>query len=62
MKLEINIPTDLSEIKLFQYQKFLEIAKNKQTQMIINEVNNNFDKLIYKFNKSFILKYIIKKD
>lgn len=28
MKLEINIPTDLSEIKLLQYQKFLEIAKN----------------------------------
>jgi hypothetical protein len=28
MKLELNIPTDLSEIKLLQYQKFLEIAKN----------------------------------
>lgn len=28
MKLEINIPTKLSEIKLMQYQKFLDIAKN----------------------------------
>jgi len=28
MKLEINIPTELKEIKLIQYQKFLEIAKN----------------------------------
>lgn len=28
MKLEINIPTELHEIKLVQYQKFLEIAKN----------------------------------
>jgi len=28
MKLELNIPTELKEIKLLQYQKFLEIAKN----------------------------------
>ena len=28
MKLEINIPTELNEIKLIQYQKFLSIAKN----------------------------------
>jgi hypothetical protein len=28
MKLEINIPTNLSEIKLSQYQKFLAISKN----------------------------------
>jgi hypothetical protein len=28
MKLEINIPTELKEIKLLQYQKFLEIAKD----------------------------------
>ncbi|MBC7524796.1 MAG: hypothetical protein H7239_10190 [Flavobacterium sp.] len=28
MKLEINIPTELREIKLMQYQKFLDIAKN----------------------------------
>ena len=27
MKLELTIPTDLSEIKLAQYQKFLKIAE-----------------------------------
>ena len=27
MKLEIQIPTELNEIKLVQYQKFLSIAK-----------------------------------
>jgi len=30
MKLEITIPTDLSEIKLSQYQKFLKIAKDNE--------------------------------
>lgn len=28
MKIEVNIPTDLSEIKLRQWQKFIEIADN----------------------------------
>lgn len=30
MKLEITIPTDLSEIKLSQYQKFIKIAKDNE--------------------------------
>jgi hypothetical protein len=30
MKLEITIPTDLSEIKLIQYQKFIKIAKDNE--------------------------------
>jgi hypothetical protein len=30
MKLEITIPTELSEIKLSQYQKFIKIAKDNE--------------------------------
>jgi hypothetical protein len=32
MKLEINIPTELKEIKLLQYQKFLDIANDELLQ------------------------------
>lgn len=35
MKLEINIPTELSEIKLSQYQSFLKIAKDNDDEQFL---------------------------
>lgn len=37
MKLEITIPTDLSEIKLSQYQKFIKIAKNNEDSEFLRQ-------------------------
>lgn len=37
MKLEINIPTELKEIKLAQYQAFLKIAKNNEDEEFLNQ-------------------------
>jgi hypothetical protein len=37
MKLEINIPTELSEIKLSQYQKFLEIVKDNEDEEFLHQ-------------------------
>ena len=37
MKLEISIPTELSEIKLSQYQAFLKIAKDNDDMEFLNQ-------------------------
>ena len=37
MKVKISIPTDLSEIKLNQYQKFLSIAKDVEPSEFLNK-------------------------
>ncbi len=37
MKLELTIPTDLSEIKLSQYQKFIKIAKNNEDSEFLRQ-------------------------
>jgi hypothetical protein len=37
MKLEITIPTDLSEIKLSQYQKFFKIAKDNEDSEFLHQ-------------------------
>lgn len=37
MKLEISIPTELSEIKLSQYQAFLKIAKDNEDAEFLNQ-------------------------
>jgi hypothetical protein len=37
MKLEINIPTELKEIKLSQYQAFLKIAKNNEDEEFLHQ-------------------------
>lgn len=37
MKLELNIPTQLSEIKLAQYQKFLKIAENNEDSEFLHQ-------------------------
>ncbi|CAB5223759.1 hypothetical protein UFOVP387_6 [uncultured Caudovirales phage] len=37
MKLEISIPTELSEIKLSQYQSFLKIAKDNDDAEFLNQ-------------------------
>jgi hypothetical protein len=37
MELKISIPTELSEIKLSQYQKFLKVAKDNEETEFINQ-------------------------
>ena len=37
MKLEITIPTKLSEIKLSQYQAFLKIAKDNEDSEFLHQ-------------------------
>lgn len=37
MKLELNIPTHLGEIKLLQYQKFLKIAKENEESEFLHQ-------------------------
>lgn len=37
MKLELNIPTQLNEIKLAQYQKFLKIAENNEDSEFLHQ-------------------------
>jgi len=37
MKLELNVPTHLSEIKLHQYQKFLKIAKENEESEFLHQ-------------------------
>jgi len=37
MKLEITIPTNLNELKLFQYQKFLAIAKDNEDEEFLQQ-------------------------
>jgi hypothetical protein len=37
MKLELNIPTHLKEIKLLQYQKFLKIAKENEESDFLHQ-------------------------
>ena len=37
MKLEINIPTELAEVKLSQYQKFLKVAQDNEEDVFINQ-------------------------
>lgn len=37
MKLEITIPTNLNELKLFQYQKFLNIAKDNEDEEFLQQ-------------------------
>lgn len=37
MKLELNIPTHLKEIKLLQYQKFLKIAKENEESEFLHQ-------------------------
>jgi hypothetical protein len=37
MKLEINIPTELKEIKLSQYQAFLKIAKDNEDEEFLHQ-------------------------
>jgi len=37
MKLELNVPTHLNEIKLFQYQKFLKIAKENEESEFLHQ-------------------------
>ena len=37
MKLEINIPTELKEIKLAQYQAFLKIAKDNEDEEFLHQ-------------------------
>jgi hypothetical protein len=37
MEFKISIPTELSEIKLLQYQKFLKVAKDNQEAEFINQ-------------------------
>ena len=37
MKLEITIPTKLSEIKLSQYQAFLKIAKDNEDAEFLHQ-------------------------
>jgi len=37
MKIELKIPTSLSEIKLVQYQKFLAIAKDNEESEFLQQ-------------------------
>lgn len=60
MKLAITIPTDLSEIKLSQYQKFLKIAdQNDESEFIHHKMIEIFCNVELKYVSQFKRKQIV---
>jgi hypothetical protein len=60
MKLEITIPTDLSEIKLSQYQKFVKVAdQNEESEFIHHKMIEIFCNVELKYVTQFKRKQII---
>jgi hypothetical protein len=60
MKLAITIPTDLSEIKLSQYQKFLKIAdQNDESEFIHHKMIEIFCNVELKYVNQFKRKQIV---
>jgi hypothetical protein len=60
MKLEITIPTDLSEIKLSQYQKFLNIAEqNEESDFVHHKMIEIFCNVELKYVSQFKRKQIV---
>jgi hypothetical protein len=60
MKLEITIPTDLSEIKLSQYQKFMKIAgQNEESEFLHHKMVEIFCNVELKYVSQFKRKQII---
>jgi hypothetical protein len=60
MKLEITIPTDLSEIKLSQYQKFLKISdENDESDFIHHKMIEIFCNVELKYVSKFKRKQIV---
>jgi hypothetical protein len=60
MKLEITIPTDLSEIKISQYQKFVKVAdQNEESEFIHHKMIEIFCNVELKYVTQFKRKQII---
>ena len=60
MKLEITIPTDLSEIKLSQYQKFMKIAvQNEESEFLHHKMIEIFCNVELKYVTQFKRKQIL---